>query len=164
MFQFLTFLFFTKHFLTFHLIFSIGTKSAPTWMPNSKGNQLLLGYRIPKEISSNVDADIPDEFRNIFETSLKKTKSAPNWIPESRKEISSKLYRNPAEIGSDLDTNPQKSAPKLGYRIPGKSAKSPRSGFRRAGKPIDKFRSSIPKVQNTKEIGSELANSIGNRL
>ncbi|CAB5394354.1 unnamed protein product [Rhizophagus irregularis] len=46
-------------------------KSAPTWIPNSKGNRLLLGYQFPKEIGSNVDADIPDKFR-IFETSLKK--------------------------------------------------------------------------------------------
>ncbi|UZO29004.1 uncharacterized protein OCT59_022502 [Rhizophagus irregularis] len=46
-------------------------KSSPTWIPNSKGNQLLLGYRFPKEIGSNVDADIPDKFR-IFETSFEK--------------------------------------------------------------------------------------------
>ncbi|CAB5374755.1 unnamed protein product [Rhizophagus irregularis] len=46
-------------------------KSAPTWIPNSKGNWLLLGYRIPKEIGSYLDT----EFQR---------KSAPTWIPISK--------------------------------------------------------------------------------
>ncbi|CAB5395468.1 unnamed protein product [Rhizophagus irregularis] len=47
-------------------------KSAPTWIPNSKGNHLLLGYRIPKEIVSYLDT----EFQR---------KLSPTWIPNSKR-------------------------------------------------------------------------------
>ncbi|PKC54958.1 hypothetical protein RhiirA1_542694 [Rhizophagus irregularis] len=60
-------------------------KSSPTWIPNSKGNQLLLGYRFLKEISSNVNADIPDKKSAPNWISEFRKKSAPNWIPESRR-------------------------------------------------------------------------------
>ncbi|CAB5359622.1 unnamed protein product [Rhizophagus irregularis] len=77
-------------------------KSAPTWIPNSKGNQLLLGYRIPKEIVSYLDTEFQRKSAPTW-IPISKGKSAPIWIPESRR-----------EIGSNMDTGiPQvkKSAP-----------------------------------------------------
>ncbi|UZO01114.1 uncharacterized protein OCT59_012219 [Rhizophagus irregularis] len=55
-------------------------KSAPTWIPNSKGNHLLLGYRIPKEIGSYLDTDFQREIGSNMNT------------------------RIPQEIGSNMDT------------------------------------------------------------
>ncbi|GBC54316.2 hypothetical protein RIR_jg40478.t1 [Rhizophagus irregularis DAOM 181602=DAOM 197198] len=108
-------------------------KSAPTWIPNSKGNRLLLGYRIPKEIGSYLDTDfqrksaptksapnwisesckksapnwIPESRKKSAPNWIPKSrkKSAPNWIPEFRKEIGSKLYQNPA--GNQLQIVPE---------------------------------------------------------
>ncbi|CAB5393504.1 unnamed protein product [Rhizophagus irregularis] len=192
-------------------------KSSPTWISNFKGNQLQrklapiwilesrnrlqIGYwnpanfiiffagksalnctRILQEIGSKLDTGIPQIL--LF------------FLQGNQLQIVLESCRNRLRFGYQSH---RKLAPKLEYRIPGKSAKSPRSGFRRTGKPIDKFRSSIlkvhgflrgiskvfgslvsvyldgilkgfgflggiSKVQNTKEIGSELANPIGNRL
>ncbi|GBC42478.2 hypothetical protein RIR_jg10032.t1 [Rhizophagus irregularis DAOM 181602=DAOM 197198] len=60
-------------------------KSAPTWIPNSKGNRLLLGYRIPKEIGSYLDTDFQRKSAPTWMPIFQIRKSAPNWIPESRK-------------------------------------------------------------------------------
>ncbi|PKC08935.1 hypothetical protein RhiirA5_416310 [Rhizophagus irregularis] len=138
-------------------------KSAPTWIPKSKGNRLLLEYRIPKEISSNVDTDIPDK------------KSASNWIPESRRKISFKLDTGiPQELAPILipilqeisfkiwisdfhelapiwDTNPTRNRLQHGRQ-------------NLLSQVSDEFNIGILKVQNTKEIGSELANPIGKEI
>ncbi|GBC46905.2 hypothetical protein RIR_jg20992.t1 [Rhizophagus irregularis DAOM 181602=DAOM 197198] len=100
-------------------------KSAPTWIPNSKGNRLLLGYRFPKEIGSNVDADIPDkEIGSNMDTGIPQgnrlqygyrnpaRKSAPNWIPESRNRLQIG-YWNPARKSAPnwIPESRKKSAP-----------------------------------------------------
>ncbi|GBC15513.2 hypothetical protein RIR_jg13834.t1 [Rhizophagus irregularis DAOM 181602=DAOM 197198] len=66
-------------------------KSAPTWIPNSKGNRLLLGYRIPKEIGSYLDTDFQRKSAPTWTPIFQIRKSAPIWIPESRREIGSNM-------------------------------------------------------------------------
>ncbi|PKK58515.1 hypothetical protein RhiirC2_796176 [Rhizophagus irregularis] len=103
-------------------------KSAPTWILNFKGNWLLLGYRIPKEIgsgmdtdeigsyldtdfqrksrNSNMNADIPDkdtENRLQFGYQNPAGKLAPNWIPESCRELALIWIPILQEIGSSMD-------------------------------------------------------------
>ncbi|CAB4377824.1 unnamed protein product [Rhizophagus irregularis] len=131
-------------------------KSAPTntgnWLQygywNPARNRLQIGYwnpanfiiffagksalnctRILQEIGSKLDTGIPQIL--LF------------FLQGNQLQIVLESCRNRLRFGYQSH---RKLAPKLEYRIPGKSAKSPRSGFRRTGKPIDKFRSSILKV------------------